>query len=84
MEFMSDYISENSYWTILLIIHGLLAVALLGGAHASNNVCDCAGAEAGGSRGFCDALPRGSGRGLCVRGLRAMAADFPYRSMDLH
>ncbi len=30
MEFMSDYISENSYWTILLIVHGLLAVALLG------------------------------------------------------
>jgi hypothetical protein len=30
MEFVFDYISVNTYWTILLIIHGLLAVALLG------------------------------------------------------
>jgi hypothetical protein len=30
MDFVSDYISGNTYWTILLIIHGLLAVALLG------------------------------------------------------
>ena len=25
-----DFISENTFWTILLIVHGLLAVALLG------------------------------------------------------
>jgi hypothetical protein len=30
MDFVLDYISDNTYWTILLIIHGLLAVALLG------------------------------------------------------
>jgi hypothetical protein len=29
MDFVLDYISDNTYWTILLIIHGLLAVALL-------------------------------------------------------
>ena len=30
MDDLFDYISVNTYWTILLIIHGLLAVALLG------------------------------------------------------
>jgi hypothetical protein len=30
MDFVFDYISVNTYWTILLIIHGLLAVTLLG------------------------------------------------------
>ena len=30
MDFMFDYISINTYWTILLIIHGMLAVTLLG------------------------------------------------------
>ena len=30
-----DFISVNTFWTILLIVHGLLAVALLGRAHAS-------------------------------------------------
>jgi hypothetical protein len=30
MDFVFDYISVNTFWTILLIIHGLLAVALLG------------------------------------------------------
>ncbi len=30
MDVVFDYISVNTYWTILLIIHGLLAVALLG------------------------------------------------------
>jgi hypothetical protein len=30
MGFVFDYITTNTYWTILLIIHGLLAVALLG------------------------------------------------------
>jgi hypothetical protein len=30
MDFVFDYISDNTYWTIFLIIHGLLAVALLG------------------------------------------------------
>lgn len=30
MDFIYDYISVNTFWTILLIVHGLLAVALLG------------------------------------------------------
>ena len=30
MDFIYDYVSVNTFWTILLIIHGLLAVALLG------------------------------------------------------
>ena len=30
MDFMLDYISVNTFWTILFIIHALLAVALLG------------------------------------------------------
>jgi membrane-bound metal-dependent hydrolase YbcI (DUF457 family) len=30
MEFIFDYISANTYWTVLLIFHGLLAIALLG------------------------------------------------------
>lgn len=30
MDFIFDYVSINTFWTILLIIHGLLALALLG------------------------------------------------------
>ena len=30
MDFVFDYISVSTYWTILLIIHGLQAIALLG------------------------------------------------------
>lgn len=30
MDFVFDYISVNTFWTILLIVHGLFAVALLG------------------------------------------------------
>jgi hypothetical protein len=30
MDFVFDYISVNTYWSILLIVHGLLAIALLG------------------------------------------------------
>ena len=30
MDFIYDYISVNTFWTILFIVHGLLAVALLG------------------------------------------------------
>ena len=29
-DFILDYVSETTFWTILLIVHGLLAVALLG------------------------------------------------------
>jgi hypothetical protein len=30
MDFLLDHVSVNTFWTILLIVHGLLAVALLG------------------------------------------------------
>ena len=30
MDFIYDYISVNTFWTILFIVHALLAVALLG------------------------------------------------------
>src|SRR5262245_61270198 len=30
VDFLFEYISANTYWTIFLIIHGLLAMALLG------------------------------------------------------
>jgi hypothetical protein len=30
MDWLYDYISENTFWTILLLIHGLISVALLG------------------------------------------------------
>ena len=30
MDFLLDYISVSTFWTILFIIHALLAVALLG------------------------------------------------------
>lgn len=30
MDFILQYISDNTFWSILLIVHGLLAVALLG------------------------------------------------------
>ena len=30
MDFILDYISVNTFWTILAIVHALLAVALLG------------------------------------------------------
>ena len=29
-DFMLDYVSVNTFWTILFIVHALLAVALLG------------------------------------------------------
>jgi hypothetical protein len=39
MDFVFDYISTNTYWTILLIAHGLLAIALLGAlTHQSMSV----------------------------------------------
>ena len=37
-DFMLDYISVNTYWTILFIIHALLAVALARRADASGDV----------------------------------------------
>ena len=46
-EFLLDYISVNTYWTILFTIHALLAVALLGAlTHQALSVrCRCARAR---------------------------------------
>ena len=38
MDFLFDYISVNTFWTILFTIHALLAVALLGAL--THQVCD--------------------------------------------
>jgi hypothetical protein len=49
MDFIFDYISVNTYWTILLIIHGLLAIALLGAiTHQASSVLMPVRAPAGG------------------------------------
>ena len=63
---------------ISLIIHGLLAVALLGALDAPSYIFDRAAAASDRRSRFCDALPRGTGRGLCGRGLRAVDRDFPF------
>ena len=53
MDALFDYISVNTFWTILMIVHGLLAVALLGAlTHQAMSVLmpvrQGAGAAAGG------------------------------------
>ena len=49
MDFILDYISVNTFWTILFIIHALLAVALLGAlTHQAVAVMAPARATAGG------------------------------------
>ena len=51
MDFVLDYISVNTFWTILFIIHALLAVALLGAlTHQAASVL--APARAGAAGGF--------------------------------
>lgn len=48
MDFIFDYISVNTFWTIFLIIHGLLAVALLGAlTHQAASVLMPVRAQAG-------------------------------------
>ena len=48
--FVFDYISDNTYWTIFLIIHGLLAVALLGAlTHQAMSVLSPVRQAAGGA-----------------------------------
>jgi hypothetical protein len=49
MDFILDYISVNTFWTILSIVHALLAVALLGAlTHQTVAVLAPARARAGG------------------------------------
>src|SRR5262245_50093022 len=50
MDFLFDYISVNTFWTILFIVHALLAVALLGAlTHQAVSVLMPVRAGAGGS-----------------------------------
>ena len=49
MDFLFDYISVSTYWTILLIVHGLFAIALLGAlTHQGLSVLTPVRAPAGG------------------------------------
>ena len=49
MDFILDYITVNTFWTILLIVHGLLAVALLGAlTHQAASVVAPSRARGGG------------------------------------
>jgi hypothetical protein len=49
MDFVFDYISVNTYWTMVLITHGLLAIALLGAiTHQAASVLMPVRAPAGG------------------------------------
>ena len=84
MDFVFDYISDNTYWTILLIIHGLLAVALLGAlTHQTMSVL-LPVRQAAGDAGFATRFRAVTGRGLRRRGLRAVDRDFHLRRVDLH
>src|SRR5215207_5015996 len=48
-DFLLDYISVSTFWTILMIVHGLLAVALLGAlTHQAMSVLAPARQVAGG------------------------------------
>jgi hypothetical protein len=51
MDFVLDYISVNTFWTILFVVHALLAVALLG-ALTHQAVAVLAPARAGAAGGF--------------------------------
>ena len=83
-DFMLDYISVNTFWTILFIFHALLAVALLGAlTHQAMSVLMPVrqGAGAGGIR---HALPRRARAGLRRGGLRAVDRHVLLRRLDLH
>ena len=68
-------ISVNTFWTILLIVHGLLAVALLGAlTHQAMAVLDAGAPDRGRIR---DALSRRARGRLRHRGLRAVDPDLP-------
>ena len=52
MDFIYDIVSVNTFWTILLIVHGLLAIALLGAlSHQAMSVL-MASRRTAGPRGF--------------------------------
>ena len=64
-DFILDYINVSTYWTILLIIHGLLAVALLGAlTHQAMSVLAPARQGAGG--GFVTRFRAVNGAGYAV------------------
>ncbi len=72
IDFLFDYIPVGAFWTILLIVHGRLPVALLGAAWRADASGGgggvAAAAPGGGGRQFCGALSRCVRRALGKRG----------------
>jgi hypothetical protein len=69
MDFVLDYISVSTYWTILFIVHALLAVALLGAlTHQAASVLapPRAGADAGFVTHFRSVSGRRYATAVCV------------------
>ena len=84
MDFLFAYIAHNTYWTILLIIHGLLAVALLGAlTHQAMSVLVPV-RQAAESAGFVTRFRAVHGPGYARGGLRAVDREFHLRRVDLH
>ena len=79
---LGEVMSVNTFWTILLIIHGLLAVALLGAlTHQAMAVLMPVRQAA---RQLRRPLPRGAGRGLRHCGLHPVGDDLHHGRVDLH
>ena len=84
MDFVYDYISVNTFWTILFIIHALLAVALLGAlTHQAMSVLMPV-RQAAGPAGFVTRFRLGARRELRHGGLRAVDRHLHLRRLDLH
>ena len=66
MDFILDYISVSTFWTILFIVHALLAVALLGAlTHQAMSVLMPV-RQGAGAGGFVYPLPRRAGAGYAT------------------
>ena len=76
MDFVFDYISVNAFWTIVLIVHALLAVATLGAlTHQAMSVAMPA-RQAAGPAGFVTRFRGVYGCGLRNCDLRLVGGDF--------
>ena len=84
-DFLLDYISVNTFWTILFTVHALLAVALLGAlTHQAVAVLMPVRQVRRGQAGLRHALSRRARAGLRGRGLRAVDRHVLLRRLDLH
>ncbi|MPZ55407.1 MAG: hypothetical protein GEU91_02690 [Rhizobiales bacterium] len=84
MDFLFDYMSVNTFWTILFIIHALLAVALLGAlTHQALSVLMPV-RQVAGAGGFVTCFRAVQGAGYAHGGLRAVDRDPHFRRLDLH